>query len=159
MPPIARPPKRLFALPSRRTGVRLFSPLDLPCCRSRWRPGRKRRRPTCSDYLHRVSCLGEVMSGTSNIPLPHNEPVLSYAPGSPERAALKSALTSVGSRLADIPAVVGGREVRNRGTPDVVSPPCYGRVLARAPQADRGAIGAGVNSPLDARRRWGAPGF
>src|SRR4051794_2434527 len=95
------------------------------------------------------------MSGTSNIPLPHNEPVLSYAPGSPERAALKSALTSVGSRLADIPAVVGGREVRSGVTHDVVSPHCHGRVLARAHQADRGTIDAAVKAAVEAQREWG----
>jgi 1-pyrroline-5-carboxylate dehydrogenase len=95
------------------------------------------------------------MSGTSNIPLPHNEPVLSYAPGSPERAALKSALTSVGARLADIPAVVGGREVRTGLTHDVVSPHCHQRVLARVHQADRQTIDAAVKAAVDAQREWG----
>jgi 1-pyrroline-5-carboxylate dehydrogenase len=73
---------------------------------------------------------GEVMSGAWNIPLPHNEPVLNYAPGSPERAALKSALNAVGSRVHDIPAVIGGREIRTGVTQNVVSPHCHGRMLA-----------------------------
>ncbi len=77
------------------------------------------------------------MSGSWNIPVPRNEPVLSYAPGSPERSVLKQALTAVGSRQADIPAVVGGREVRTGVTHDVVSPHCHGRVLAKTHQADR----------------------
>jgi 1-pyrroline-5-carboxylate dehydrogenase len=47
------------------------------------------------------------MSGVSNIPQPHNEPVLSYAPGTPERDTLKSALGEVGSERPEIPAVVG----------------------------------------------------
>ena len=95
------------------------------------------------------------MSGTSNIPLPHNEPVLSYAPGTPERAALKGALTAVGSRLLEIPAVVGGREIRSGNTHDVVSPHCHGRVLARAHQADRATIDAAVKAAVEAQRDWG----
>jgi 1-pyrroline-5-carboxylate dehydrogenase len=95
------------------------------------------------------------MSGTSNIPNPRNEPVLSYAPGSPERAALKAALNAVGSRPADIPAIVGGREVRTGVTHDVVSPHCHGRVLARTHQADRPTIDAAVKAAVEAQRDWG----
>jgi 1-pyrroline-5-carboxylate dehydrogenase len=95
------------------------------------------------------------MSGTWNIPLPRNEPVLSYAPGSPERAALKSALTTVGSRPIEIPAVVAGREVRTGVTQDVISPHCYRRVLAKTHQADRGTIDAAVSAAAEAQRDWG----
>lgn len=95
------------------------------------------------------------MSGTWNIPIPKNEPVLHYAPGSPERAALKSALTAVGSRQIEIPAVVAGREVRTGVTQDVVSPHCYRRVLARSHQADRATIGAAVAAAVEAQRDWG----
>jgi 1-pyrroline-5-carboxylate dehydrogenase len=95
------------------------------------------------------------MSGTWNIPIPRNEPVLSYAPSSPERSALKKALTAVGSRQEDIPAVVGGREFRTGVTQDVVSPHCYQRVLAKTHQADRTTIAAAVKAAVDAQREWG----
>jgi 1-pyrroline-5-carboxylate dehydrogenase len=95
------------------------------------------------------------MSGTWNIPIPRNEPVLSYAPRSPERSALKQALTAVGSRQADIPAVVGGKEVHTGLTQDVVSPHCYQRVLAKAHQADRPTIDAAVKAAVEAQRDWG----
>ena len=95
------------------------------------------------------------MSGTSNIPHPRNEPVLNYAPDSPERTALKTALGSVGARQADIPAVVNGREIRTGNTHDVVSPHCHGRVLAKAHQADRGTIESAVESAVQAQQDWG----
>ena len=95
------------------------------------------------------------MSGTPNIPTPRNEPVLSYAPGSQERAALKAALAAVGAQQADIPAVVGGREVRTGVTHDVVSPHCHGRVLAKTHQADRATIEAAVKTAAEAQRDWG----
>jgi 1-pyrroline-5-carboxylate dehydrogenase len=94
------------------------------------------------------------MSGTPNIPIPRNEPVLSYAPGSSERAALKAALGEVGSQQAEIPAVVGGREVRTGVTHDVVSPHCHQRVLARTHQADRATIDAAVKTAVEAQRDW-----
>jgi 1-pyrroline-5-carboxylate dehydrogenase len=95
------------------------------------------------------------MSGVWNIPQPHNEPVLNYAPGSSERAALKSALNAVGSRVTDIPAVIGGREVRTGETHDVVSPHCHGRVLAKVHQADAANIDAAVKAATEAQRDWG----
>ncbi|HET6795733.1 MAG TPA: aldehyde dehydrogenase family protein, partial [Gemmatimonadales bacterium] len=96
------------------------------------------------------------MSGTSNIPIPHNEPVLSYAPGSRERADLKSALGSVGGQQADIPAVVNGREIRTGITENVVSPHCHRRVLARVHQSDRATIDAAVTGAIEAQREWGS---
>ena len=96
------------------------------------------------------------MSGTWNIPIPPNEPVLSYAPGSPERAALKTALAAVAAQQADIPAVVGGREVRTGVTHDVVAPHCHQRVLAKVHQADRKTIDAAVAAAVEAQRDWGS---
>ncbi|MEP6689419.1 MAG: L-glutamate gamma-semialdehyde dehydrogenase, partial [Gemmatimonadales bacterium] len=95
------------------------------------------------------------MSGLANIPHPHSEPVLSYAPGSSERAALKGALTAVGSERPDIPAVVGGKEIRSGVTQDVVSPHCHARVLATLHQAEGATIDAAVRSAVEAQRDWG----
>jgi 1-pyrroline-5-carboxylate dehydrogenase len=94
------------------------------------------------------------MSGISNIPLPHNEPVLSYAPGSSERAALKAALGTVGARQVDIPAVVNGREIRTGVTQNVISPHCHQRILAKTHQADRATIESAVQTAVEAQRDW-----
>ena len=66
----------------------------------------------------------------ANIPVPKNEPVLGYAPCTPERAALKSALATMREETAEIPAVVGGRQFRSGKTIDVVAPHDHRRVLA-----------------------------
>jgi 1-pyrroline-5-carboxylate dehydrogenase len=95
------------------------------------------------------------MSGFPNIPAPRNEPVLGYAPGSPERAALKAALAEVGGRQVEIPAVVGDRRIRGGAPRDVVAPHCHGRVLARTHQADRAAVEAAAGAAVDAQRDWG----
>jgi 1-pyrroline-5-carboxylate dehydrogenase len=95
------------------------------------------------------------MSGIANIPIPKNEPTLGYLPGSPERAALKSMLGTVGAQTVDIPVVIGGREIRTGRTEPVTSPHCHQRVLARVHQADRALIGKAVDAALDAQREWG----
>jgi 1-pyrroline-5-carboxylate dehydrogenase len=95
------------------------------------------------------------MSGVANIPEPRNEPVLSYAPGTPERAALKAAIGSVGAEKTDIPIVVGGKAVRTGDTHDVVSPHCHQRVLAKVHQADAATIEAAVKSAVEAQKEWG----
>jgi 1-pyrroline-5-carboxylate dehydrogenase len=94
------------------------------------------------------------MSGITNIPHPHNEPVLTYAPGTPERAALKGALGTVGSERPDIPVVVGEQEIRTGDTYNVTSPHCHSRVLATLHQADQAAIDAAVTSAVEAQRDW-----
>lgn len=60
--------------------------------------------------------------GTFSYPMPVNEPVLSYAPGSKEKAALKAALKELKSVQADIPMYIGDKEVRT-GKKVAIHPP------------------------------------
>ena len=94
------------------------------------------------------------MNDTSNIPAPHNEPVLSYAPGTPEREQLKDALRSLGSEVADIPVVAGGEEVRGAKSVSVVSPHRHQHVLGKVHQADRKAVEQAIKAAVDAQREW-----
>lgn len=50
--------------------------------------------------------------GIFNVPLAENEPVLSYAPGTPEREALQAQLKAYKQTEVDIPMYIGGQEVR-----------------------------------------------
>jgi 3-polyprenyl-4-hydroxybenzoate decarboxylase len=52
---------------------------------------------------------------------PKNEPYLSYAPGTPEREALQEELKRLKSKTIEIPAIIGGKEVKTGNTYDVVS--------------------------------------
>jgi len=94
------------------------------------------------------------MSGFANIPRPVNEPVLGYAPNSPERAALKARLAAMAVETIEIPVIVGGKEVRTGTVHDVVSPHEHRRVLARAHQADAATIQAAIRAGQEAWRTW-----
>src|SRR5437879_13915124 len=77
------------------------------------------------------------MNSIPKIPTPVNEPVLSYAPGTPERADLKRTLKELSGRQLEIPLVIGGKDVHTGRTVDVVMPHCHRHVLAKAHQAGR----------------------
>ena len=94
------------------------------------------------------------MNGAPNIPPPRNEPVFNYAPGSPERAALKAELKALGSSVTDIPAVINGQDVRGGKTVTVVAPHRHSQHLATTHQADGRAIGNAIAAARRAQRDW-----
>ena len=99
------------------------------------------------------------MSSTINIPRPVNEPVLSYAPGSAERASLKAALKKMSDETIDIPIVIGGKEVRTGRTIDCVSPHAHKRVLAKVHQASAAEVKSAICEAQKAWREWSSWSF
>jgi 1-pyrroline-5-carboxylate dehydrogenase len=69
-------------------------------------------------------------NGTRRVPAPVNEPVKSYAPGSAERAALKARLKEIAGERAEIPLIIGGREIRTGDIAHAVMPHDHKHVLA-----------------------------
>ncbi len=96
------------------------------------------------------------MSSLSNVPLPVNEPVLSYAPGTPERKALQAELARQAGLEVEIPIIVGGRELRTGDVVTQVMPHAHGHVVARVHQADAAAVRAAVQAAREAHREWSA---
>jgi len=99
------------------------------------------------------------MSGVPNIPLPKNEPVLGYAPGSAERASLKAALAALSGEVADIPAIVGGKDIRSGDVTEVTSPHRNRHVIAKAHLASEATLKAAAKAAVDAQRDWAALRF
>lgn len=76
------------------------------------------------------------MDGITQVPAPRNEPVLDYAPGSPERAALQAELTRLAGSTEELTATVGGRQRMARGASfDVVAPHAHAQVLGTSAHA------------------------
>jgi 1-pyrroline-5-carboxylate dehydrogenase len=94
------------------------------------------------------------MNGLSNIPIPRNEPVNSYAPGTPERAALKAALKQLSGTVTEIPAVIGGKEFRFKNSHKLTSPHKHSLHLATVFEADAKAVAAAVQAAKRAHRDW-----
>jgi len=94
------------------------------------------------------------MNTPPKIPTPINEPVLSYAPGTRERAELKQTLKDMGGRQIEIPVVVGGKEIRTGRTVDAVMPHCHKHVLAKVHQAGPEEVAGAVAAARAAWREW-----
>jgi 1-pyrroline-5-carboxylate dehydrogenase len=94
------------------------------------------------------------MSSVPNIPIPHNEPVLNYAPGSAERDALKGALQTMAGEVADIPVVIGGKEHRGKATTEVRSPHQHAHLLAHVHKADRKLADEAARAAVAAQKEW-----
>src|SRR6266480_614168 len=99
------------------------------------------------------------MNGIPKIPTPVNEPVLSYAPGAPERAELKRTLKDLSGRQLEIPLIIGGKDVHTGRTVDVVMPHCHRHVLAKAHQAGPAEVQGAIAAAREAWREWSAWGF
>jgi len=95
-------------------------------------------------------------NGIFRIPAPRNEPNLSYAPGTPERAALKARLAELSSAELEIPLVIGGREVRTGRIAEVRVPHRHGQRLARFHQAGPTEVQQAIEAAGAARRGWAA---
>ena len=93
-------------------------------------------------------------NGRRQIPPPVNEPVRSYAPGSPERAELKARLSAMAAERIDIPMVIDGQDVRTGKTASAVMPHDHRHVLGDYHLAGPAEIDAAIKSAVAAQREW-----
>ncbi len=85
---------------------------------------------------------------------PQNERVLSYAPGTTEREGLKKELDRQADQVVEIPALIGGKEVRTGDLVDVTMPHDHGHVLARFHRAGEAEICAACDAAVKAQKDW-----
>jgi 1-pyrroline-5-carboxylate dehydrogenase len=88
------------------------------------------------------------------IPFPKNEPVLSYAPGSPERAKLKKAIEDLKSNPVDIPMVIGGKEVRTSKKTEIRAPHKHSLKLGEYSKGTEEEVKMAVKAAMDAKQKW-----
>jgi 1-pyrroline-5-carboxylate dehydrogenase len=93
-------------------------------------------------------------NGTRRVPPPVNEPVKSYAPGSPERATLKDRLRSMSNERVDIPLIIGGNEVRTGELSETVMPHNHHHVLAQWHRASATNVDQAVAAAREAAKDW-----
>jgi 1-pyrroline-5-carboxylate dehydrogenase len=93
-------------------------------------------------------------NGNRRVPPPVNEPVKSYAPGAPERTALKERLRSMASERIDIPLIIGGREIHTGELTDSVMPHNHRHVLAQWHRAGAANIDQAISAAREAARDW-----
>ena len=89
-----------------------------------------------------------------NTPKPVNEPILGYAPGSPEKAALKKALAEMAAKQLEIPLIIGGKEVTTGNLGKVVMPHDHRHVLATYHKAGPAEVRQAIDTAVAAQSMW-----
>ena len=87
-------------------------------------------------------------------PKPQNEPVKGYAPGSPERKAIRQAMDELCNKVTEIPAIIGGKEVKTKNMGEVVMPTDNHHVLARYHKVSEKEVKAAIAASIKAQRDW-----
>lgn len=93
-------------------------------------------------------------TGFFNLPIPKNEPVLSYAPGTKERAALKKALADARAQVLDIPMYIGASEVRNGNKKPLTPPHDHQHVLGYYYEGDKQHVAQAIDAAMAAKELW-----
>ncbi len=89
-----------------------------------------------------------------NIPFPQNEPVLSYAPGTPERQKIKESLEELKSKQIEIPLIIGGKEVRTGNLAKISCPHDHSIQLGSYHKAGAKEVQLAIDAAMAAKPVW-----
>jgi 1-pyrroline-5-carboxylate dehydrogenase len=92
--------------------------------------------------------------GFYHVPVPKNEPVLSYAPGSKERQLLKKALADARAQELDIPMYIGAEEIRSGKKKKLAPPHDHQHVLGYFHEGDKSHVEQAIQAALNAKELW-----
>jgi 1-pyrroline-5-carboxylate dehydrogenase len=106
-----------------------------------------------------MSSSHAVFNGHRRVPPPVNEPIKSYAPGSPERAAVKAKLSAMAGEKIEIPLFIGGKEVATGDTAKAVMPHDHAHVLAEYHKASATHVQQAIDAAAAARQEWSGWSF
>ncbi len=98
-------------------------------------------------------------NGIYKVPAAVNEPVLNYAPGSPERSLLKKALAEARSRKADLPMHIGGKEIRTKKQVQIHPPHDIKHLLGHYHAGDASHVKMAIDAALRAKEQWASLPF
>ena len=97
--------------------------------------------------------------GTFAVPVPENEPISDYAPGSPERGSLVGELTRQAGTVVEIQPRIGGRSMPTGETGRVVMPHAHEHDLARFHASGPDVVDAAIEACRGARMDWASLPF
>ncbi len=95
-----------------------------------------------------------MLTGFFELPETKNEPVNSYAPGTPERTLLKKAIEKIRSKTVDLPMIIDGREVRSGKQKAMYPPHDLKHLLGYFHQGDETHVKMAIESAMKAKPSW-----
>lgn len=88
------------------------------------------------------------------VPVAINEPVLQYAPGSPEKSALKAEIRRMKRKKVDIPMYIGGKEIRTKNKVAIHPPHAIKQVLGHFHKGEGKHVKMAIDAALAAKKDW-----
>jgi 1-pyrroline-5-carboxylate dehydrogenase len=95
-------------------------------------------------------------TGFFNVPPAINEPILSYAPGSPERKELQEALKEARSKQVDVPMYIGSELVTTDNKKPMSPPHDHQHILGYFSEGDASHVKQAIDAALEAKADWAA---
>ena len=92
--------------------------------------------------------------GFFHVPKAVNEPVKSYAPNSPEKAAVLAAYKKMWNETIDVPNYIGSEEIRTGNTRNMSAPHDHKHIVGTYHLAEKKHIEKAIASALEARKKW-----
>ncbi len=94
--------------------------------------------------------------GFFQVPVAYNEPIKSYAPGSPERDAVLAQYESYYNGTIDVPMYINGKEVTTGNTRDMTPPHDHKHVVGQYHVGEQKHVQEAIDTALEARTQWAA---
>ncbi len=92
--------------------------------------------------------------GVFNVPVATNEPVLSYAPGTPEREEVLATYKSMYNNKVDVPMYIGNKQVFTNDKRDLCPPHDHKHVIGTSNYGGEKEVDSAINAALEARENW-----
>ncbi|WP_115461256.1 L-glutamate gamma-semialdehyde dehydrogenase [Winogradskyella aurantiaca] len=92
--------------------------------------------------------------GFFNVPVAVNEPVKSYAPGTPERTEVLEAYKSLYNSTTDVPLYINGKDITTGNTRTMSPPHDHKHILGQYHLAAKSHVEQAITTALEARKTW-----
>ena len=92
--------------------------------------------------------------GFFNVPKAVNEPVKSYAPNSPEKAAVLAAYKKMWNETIDVPMYIGSEQIKTGNTRTMSAPHDHKHIVGTYHLAEKSHVEKAIASALEARKKW-----
>ena len=101
-----------------------------------------------------IQKINNMSTGFYNVPIPVNEPIKSYAPGSTERLELKLKIQELRAKKVDLPMIIDGKEVRSGKKVEMFPPHDLAHKLGCYHQGDKTHVQQAIEAALKAKSEW-----
>jgi 1-pyrroline-5-carboxylate dehydrogenase len=100
-----------------------------------------------------------MLKGFFNVPKAVNEPVKSYTPNSPEKAAVLAAYKQMWNSKIDVPLYIGSEEIRTGNTRNMTAPHDHKHIVGTYHLAEKHHIESAISNALHAKKKMGKHGL